>query len=189
MANKVLSRHRLQTMAQCAIFAAILCILSPISVPIGPIPISLGAFAVMLTGIVLGWKKGAVSVLVYLLLGLCGLPVFAGWVSGMTALPGPTGGYLWSFLPMAAIIGCLSARPARNQLLAVLFSILACIPGIAVCYFLGTLQYVLLTGSSWQAALPVCVVPFIPFDCLKAVCAAAVGVPVRELLHKAGYLS
>ena len=188
MANKVLSLHRLQSMAQCAIFAAILCILSPISVPIGPVPISLGAFAVMLTGVVLGWKKGAVSVLVYLVLGLCGLPVFAGWVSGMTALPVSTGGYLWSFLPMAAIIGYLSNKHWENQFYAIVFAALACIPGIIVCYFLGTLQFVLLTGSTWQAALPVCVTPFIPFDCAKAVCAAAIGVPVRTLLQKAGYL-
>ena len=89
---------KLRTMLPCAIFAAILCIVSPLSVPIGAVPLTLMLFGVMLCAVVLPWQQSGLSVLLFLLLSLCGLPVFSGGNSGITALPGPTGGYIWSLL-------------------------------------------------------------------------------------------
>ena len=110
---------KIHTMTECAIFAALLCIFSPITLPIGPIPVSMGIFAVMLTGIVLGWKKGAVSVLIYLLIGLCGLPLFSGGKSGFAAFMGPTGGYVWSYVLMVMVIWCSASGRSvqKSQLL------------------------------------------------------------------------
>ena len=87
------------------IMAAICCVLGPWQIPIGPVPISLQIIAVCLCSYVLGAKKGALAVLIYVLLGLVGLPVFAGAKSGGTALFGPTGGYIIGFIFMAFIGG------------------------------------------------------------------------------------
>ena len=74
--------------------AAVTCILAPLSVPIGPVPISLTNFAIYLSLYLLDWKKGTLSYLIYLLLGLVGLPVFSGFTGGLAKLAGPTGGYI-----------------------------------------------------------------------------------------------
>ncbi len=175
-------------LAECALMAAILCVFSPITIPIGPIPITLGTFAVMLTGIILGWKKGFVSVLVFLLIGLCGIPVFSSGRGGFPAIVGPTGGYIWSYLLMVPIIGLITARLKDNGFPSCLITIGACIIGMAVCYALGTLQFMNIAKYDLNKALAVCVVPFIPFDFLKVVIASMLGLNVKLKLKKAGYV-
>lgn len=81
-------------MVVTALMAAVTCILAPLSVPIGPVPISLTNFAIYLSLYLLDWKKGTLSYLIYLLLGLVGLPVFSGFTGGLAKLAGPTGGYI-----------------------------------------------------------------------------------------------
>ena len=83
-------------MALIAVMAAITCILGPLSIPIpiSPVPISLTNLAIYLTVCLLGWKFGTISYLIYLLIGIAGLPVFSGFSSGFAKLLGPTGGYL-----------------------------------------------------------------------------------------------
>ena len=90
-------------MALIAVMAAITCILGPLSIPIpvSPVPISLTNLAIYLTVCLLGWKFGTISYLIYLLIGIAGLPVFSGFSSGFAKLLGPTGGYLIGFIPMA----------------------------------------------------------------------------------------
>lgn len=92
-------------MVVTALMAAVTCILAPLSVPIGPVPISLTNFAIYLSLYLLDWKKGTLSYLIYLLLGLVGLPVFSGFTGGLAKLAGPTGGYIIGFIPMAIIAG------------------------------------------------------------------------------------
>ena len=175
-------------LVQSALFAAILCILSPLAIPIGPIPITLGVFAVMLTGVVLDWKRACVAVLVYILLGVIGLPVFSGGNSGPGVIAGPTGGYLWAYVPMAAIIAALGDRPQERELTEDLRSIGACLLSMIVLYGLGTFQFTLVADSSWSHALSVCVYPVLPFDTGKAVCATLLGVRIRRRLRMANLL-
>lgn len=78
-------------MVVTALMAAVTCILAPLSVPIGPVPISLTNFAIYLSLYLLDWKKGTLSYLIYLLLGLVGLPVFSGFTGGLAKVAGPTG--------------------------------------------------------------------------------------------------
>ena len=92
-------------MAVTALMTAVTCILAPLSIPIGPVPISLTNFAIYLALYLLDWKKGTVSYIIYLLLGLVGLPVFSGFTGGLGKLAGPTGGYIIGFIPMAIIAG------------------------------------------------------------------------------------
>ena len=99
------SKTNVREMALIALMAAVTCILGPLSVPIGVVPISLTNFAIYLAIYVLGCRRGTISYIVYLLLGLVGLPVFSGFSSGVGKLFGPTGGYLIGFIFMALICG------------------------------------------------------------------------------------
>lgn len=182
---KTIKETKTVMLAQCALFAAIVCIFSFITVPIGPIPITLAIFAVMLTGIVLGFKKGAVAVIVYILIGVCGIPVFSGGKSGVAAIIGPTGGYIWSYIFMVIIIGFVSNRSMRNKTLSVIINIAGCILGTFVCYMCGTLQYSITANISFVKALSVCVLPFIVLDLIKAICASIIGEVIKTVLNKA----
>ena len=180
-------RHtKLLYMVECALFAAILCIFSPIQIPIGPIPIAMSVFAVMFTGVCLGWKTGAAAVIVYIFIGICGMPLFAGGTSGLPALAGLTGGYIWSYIFMVIIIGLFCRIPSKKYITSVIIAVAGCLLGLIVCYICGTAQYMLLSGCGLLESLAVCVFPFIPFDILKAVCASLLGVSLKTALRRCG---
>ena len=89
-----MKKSALFNMTECALMAALMCVLCPLSVPIGPIPISLSILVILITVVVLGTWRALVSYTVYLLLGAVGMPVFSGFQGGLAKLAGPTGGYL-----------------------------------------------------------------------------------------------
>lgn len=112
MKNKKLTTYQ---MAVTALMAAALCVLGPLSVPIGAIPISLSNFVICLTVWLLGPKFGTLSVAVYLLIGLVGVPVFSGYGAGIAKLAGPTGGYLVGYLLLAFIGGLFIERARASR--------------------------------------------------------------------------
>ncbi len=151
----------------CALFAALLCVVAPIALPIGPIPISFSFLVIALIARLLGPLCGGASVLLYLSLGAIGLPVFGGGMGGFGALLGPTGGYLWSYLPTCLLMGWLYAwidRRSISYAKRMLAEMLAGLCGLSVCYLFGTLQYAAIANISFFAALAVCVLPFLAFD-------------------------
>lgn len=174
-------------MVLCAMCAAITCVLAPISVPIGPIPISLCTFAVMLAGVLLGAKLGFVSQLIYVLLGAVGLPVFAGYTAGLAKIAGVTGGYIVGYPFLALVIGLIYGKFGRgcaDVKRKVLWMFIGMIAGTAVLYAIGTVWYCVLSGNGVIAALGACVIPFLPGDFLKMVVVAIVSVPVEKALNK-----
>lgn len=130
-----------QEMVLIAVFAVVLVVLSRIAVPFASgVPITLQTFAVALCGLALGTRRGVYCVCVYLLLGVIGLPVFAGSSSGLGVFAGYTGGFLIGFVPMAALCG-------RKK---VLYSVL----GLLACHALGIAWFAVVAGVNlWQAAL------------------------------------
>ena len=104
-ATKTNSKFTIQQIAMIAVMTAVTCVLAPLSVPIGPVPISLTNLVIYFSLFILGTKKGTISYLIYLLIGLVGIPVFSGFTSGPGKLFGPTGGYLIGFIPLALIAG------------------------------------------------------------------------------------
>ena len=100
MKDKKLTTYQ---MAVTAVMAAVLCVLGPLTVPIGAVPISLANFVICLTAWLLGPKFGTLSVVIYLVLGAIGIPVFSGYGAGLAKLAGPTGGYLVGYLLLAFI--------------------------------------------------------------------------------------
>lgn len=168
----------------CALMAALMCILGPLSLPIGPVPISLTNLVVWLAAILLGAKLSAISVLIYLLLGLVGLPVFSGYAGGIGKLAGPTGGYLIGFIFMAFLCGLFYQKFANHRvLLIVLFFV-----GDLVDYVFGTAWFMSQMEMGLAASLSACVIPFIPLDLIKIVIAVFLGTTVRKALEKAGLI-
>lgn len=171
-------------LTSCALMAALMCVLCPMSIPIGPIPISLSILIILLTVCILGTKSAFISYTVYLLLGAAGMPVFSGFQGGLAKLTGPTGGYLIGFLPMILIAGFFIKK--SNGKLPV--TIAGMILGTLVAYLFGTVWFVLQTQSAISYALSVCVIPFIPFDLLKLALASVFGKILRDALAKANLL-
>lgn len=171
-------------MTSCALMAALMCVLCPVSVPIGPIPISLSILVILLTVYVLGTWRALVSYTVYLLLGAVGMPVFSGFQGGLAKLAGPTGGYLAGFWLMILVAGIIMEKGKRNLLV----TILGMLVGVAIDYAVGTAWFVFQTESTVIHALDVCVYPFIPFDVAKIVIAVLLGSVVYKGLQKAKLL-
>lgn len=180
----------------CAVMAAVMCVIAPISVPIGPISITGGTLAIYLTACLLGGLWGAVSTVVYLLVGFVGLPVFSNYMGGAARLLGPTGGYLVGYLPMVLLAGFLAqltlrrfgGRGKRDRAIALCLQFLGMALATAVLYAFGTAWYCVQAGVDLQKALAACVLPFIPFDLAKIAAALLVGTPVRRRLERAGLL-
>ena len=160
-----------------ALFSAIICILSVITIPIGTVPISLSLFAIILAAISLGVKKGVLTTLIYILIGSLGIPVFAGFTGGIHILFGPTGGFIISYIFVTFIIAFVSEK-TNKKLILFIFSLLS----LAVCYLLGSLQYSLISKVSFYNSLSVCVYPFVVFDVLKATLAINIGVRLKKLI-------
>lgn len=173
-----------------AVMAAVICVLGPISmaIPISPVPISLASMAVYLAVTVLGMKLGTLSCLIYLLLGLVGLPVFSGGSAGAPKLFGPTGGYLVGYLFLALIAGAFVGRYTENKWKSIAFAALGMVLGTMVLYALGTAWLAYSAGMDFQAALWAGVIPFIPGDLVKMVIAVLLGSAVRGRLLRAGIL-
>ena len=177
-------------MVLTAMFAALIAVASWISVPLPftPIPINLATLAVSLTGALLGYKYGTFSVLVYLLLGAVGVPVFAGFTGGLGHIAGPTGGYLVGYLTSAFICGlvisCLGKNGIRWWITAT-----AALLGTASCYALGTVWFMVLTHNTLVASLSMCVIPFLLGDALKitaTVLIVAAAEPVLDRMRDNG---
>ena len=173
-----------------AVMAAVICVLGPISmaIPISPVPISLASMAVYLAVTVLGMRLGTLSCLIYLLLGLVGLPVFSGGSAGAAKLFGPTGGYLVGYLFLALIAGAFVGRYTENKWKSIAFAALGMVLGTMVLYALGTAWLAYSAGMDFQAALWAGVIPFIPGDLVKMVIAVLLGSAVRGRLLRAGIL-
>lgn len=173
-------------MVLSGVFAAVIAVFAVMTIPIGEVPITLGLFGVMLTAVVLGAKRGTISVLVYILIGAVGLPVFSGFKGGFSVIAGPTGGYISSYILVALMIGAASNISAkRTGMLRMAICFASCLAGIAVCYFLGTVQYMAISGNDLTASLGICVMPFIPFDIIKGIAASVIGVIVAQRVARA----
>lgn len=177
-------KNTVYQLTTCALMAALMCILGPMAIPIGPVPISLTNLVIYLAVYLLGMKGATVSYLVYLLLGAAGLPVFSGYQGGLGKLAGPTGGYLVGFVLMALICGFIMEKFRSHAVL----TMLGMAVGTAVAYLFGTVWFVVEMECKVWYALTVCVFPFIPFDLGKIVIATGLGKAVRSALVKGNLL-
>lgn len=179
-AQKSKKSMSVQTLTKIGLLTAVTCIVGPLSIPIGPVPISLTNFAIYLAVLLLGWKQGTVSYLVYLFLGLVGIPVFSGFSGGAGKLLGPTGGYLIGFILMAAVGGWFIERFPGKKILY----ITGLAAGTLIAYLTGTAWLAVSARLSFSAALAAGVLPFIAGDILKILLAVWIGPKIRERLPR-----
>lgn len=167
------------------LFAAMIALFAQLSIPLpfSPVPLTGQLFGVFLAGSILGGRWSAVSLLVYLLLGAVGLPVFHNFQGGLHMVLGPTGGYLWGFVLGGYLLGKIGER--GKSYITMAGGMLLC---LAVVYTTGLAWLVFVSGLAIPQALLLGVLPFIPLDLVKLAAAAALGLQVRQRLRTAGLI-
>lgn len=167
------STTKTRNMVYIAMFAVLISICSWISIP-SAVPFTMQTFGIFLAVAVLGGKRGSLAVLVYLLLGLVGVPVFAGFSGGIGCLAGTTGGYIVGFQLTALVMWAMEAMLGKQNWVLFLSMVL----GTAACYAFGTAWFMYIYARTTGAiglgtALGWCVIPYIIPDLLKAALALA----------------
>jgi biotin transport system substrate-specific component len=158
-------------MVRSALFAALTGLCAWISIPTAPIAFTLQTFAVFLTLGVLGGKWGSFSILIYLLLGTVGVPVFSGFQGGPGVLLGATGGYIWGFLAAGLVYWAFEK----------LCKPLGFVTGILCCYLCGCLWYSVYAGSAgFGGAVMQCVIPYLIPDAVKLTLAYVLSRRLRK---------
>lgn len=176
---------QLRNMMLAALFTTLMIISSYVVVPIGPVPHTLQPLVVFLTGLLLGHRWGAISISVWVVLGIIGLPVFNQGQAGAVMLVGPTGGFIIGFVVCAWLIGLLTEGDLQSGYARTFGCIVL---GLAVAYILGfigfkfSFQYFLQKPMSWEKSFWIVIAPFLPFDIIKAAIATYVGINVRKAL-------
>lgn len=175
---------KLRMMIVTAFFAAIIGVLAQITIPLPLVPITGQTLAIGLAATILGSRYGTLSVILYLVIGSAGVPVFAEFSGGVSKLIGPTGGYLVGFLPTAFLIGWFMEKTAFTYKNAVIANSV----GTLVTLAFGTVWLKMAADLSWSAAFAGGFTPFIIVGFIKAVLASWVGVLVRNRLISANLL-
>lgn len=178
-------KSNIHAITEIAVMTAVMCVLGPVSIPTGLVPISLTPFTVFLAAYILGMKKGTIAVAIYVLIGMTGVPVFSGYEGGVAKVLGPTGGYIIGFILMALFSGLFIDRFYK----AVYMQVIGMAIGLVVCYAFGTVWLMFQANLSLPAAMAAGVYPFIGFDAIKLVLAIVIGRPVRNALVRAGLLT
>ena len=179
------SRTSTSSMVFTALFAAIICAGSIISIPIGPVPIVLqNAFAV-LAGLLLGPLQGAESVALFLVVGLLGLPVFSGGRSGFVVIEGPTGGYLAGYFLAAVLAGWILKKAAPTTTKETLIAIVgATVAGFACIYIPGIFVLKQKLDLTFQDALLKGLVPFLLGDLIKIIAIVPITMKLRPIVAR-----
>ncbi len=179
------TRQRIRTsdIVYIAIFAALMTVCSWISIPM-VVPFTLQTFGVFMAVGLLGGKRGTLAVLVYILLGAVGLPVFAGFAGGPGVLFGTTGGYIFGFLFSALAMWAMERIPGKKAVVR----IVSMAVGLVICYTVGTAWFMVIYGRQvgtigLSAALMMCVIPFLIPDAAKIALAFVLSARLRRYVR------
>ncbi len=183
---KKMKNTKLQNIVYTGMFAAMIAVCSWIQIP-AAVPFTMQTFAVFLTAGLLGGKRGTVTVLIYILLGMVGLPVFSGFKGGIGAIIGTTGGYIIGFIFAALVMWMfeiISRKKAKQKTLILAISMAA---GLIICYAFGTAWFIILYTKTKEpvgilTALSWCVFPFILPDIIKIVLALTLTQKLRRFI-------
>ncbi len=157
------NRDRLRFMGFSAMMAATLCVLSPITLPLAAIPITLSVLALFLVATLLPMRVSLCATAVYLALGAAGLPVFSAFTGGAFCFVSPSGGFLWGYLPAVLVVSFFAGK-SRGRLPFVLCGMLL---GLMVLYVFGLLGFFIFTGASLGESFAAAILPFLLPDISK----------------------
>lgn len=170
-----MKRERISDITLIALMSAVICVCSWITVPIGAVPFTLQTFGIFLALRFLGGKKGTAAIIIYLLLGAAGLPVFSNFGAGIGKILGPTGGYMLGFIFSGITVILLEKFDTQNKYLRIITDSIA----LFGCYALGTVWFYMFvgrqSGMSIYAVLSACVIPFIIPDIAKIAAAEIIS--------------
>lgn len=173
-----MDKNKIQNLCFTAMLSALLCVLAPLSIPIGTaVPISMATFVIYIISGLLEPLYATISVSIYVLLGAIGLPVFAGYAAGLQNLIGVTGGYIIGYIPMAWLVAFMYKKINKKAILPI-----AMIIGTVVLYTIGTAWFMVQTHNTLIQSLTICVLPFIPGDLAKIAASSMLVYPVRSRL-------
>ena len=173
----------IRELCQISIFTAIITVCAQIVIPMPyGVPMTLQTFAIPLAGVVLGIKNGTIATLIYVLLGLIGVPVFAGFTGGAGIVFGPTGGFILAFPFMTLTAGIGTKKNSYPWLIMWL------VIGATILYTSGMLVFSLVTSNSLLASFTFVVIPFIPTEIVKIIMVVILGKLIRQALSKSGLL-
>ncbi len=171
--------NKIYKMTMIGLMTALLCVLGPLSFPLpGGVPFTLTNMVIYLSVYLLGGKAGIISCGLYLIVGMCGLPVFSGYAGGVGRFVGPTGGFLIGFL-LAAIMAGIFVEIFQGKRLPYAVGMVA---GLLLSYISGTAWYMYAYNTSLWATLVTCVFPFVIFDIVKVIVVALIGPMIRKRL-------
>lgn len=173
------SVNKTAEMTKMALMVAMNCVSAYIIIPLpfSLSPLALQTLIVNLTGYVLNAKQAFMTMLVYLLVGLAGVPVFTGGSAGPGKLFGPTGGYIIGFLFTAVFLAYFRGEKYSFKR----YALLGCVIGIPLIYVFGVVQLKLITGMGWDKAIMTGALPFIPLDIVKCLAAAVIAGPINRI--------
>ena len=174
------NKNLVRDMVFIALCAAIISVCTFISMPIGPVSLTLQTFAIALTGYFLGAKNGVLATLVYIFLGLVGLPVFSGFKGGFAVLAGPTGGFIIGFLVMVLLCGL--AKRFKKIYIALPLGL----AGLVACHILGISWFAISLSSTysfWQAFL-ISSAPFLIKDVISVIIAYSLALLLNKAINK-----
>lgn len=167
-----------------SIFAVIIAVFAQLTIPLPLVPITGQTLGIGLAATILGSKNGTYTILLYLILGAIGIPVFAGLTAGIAKIIGPTGGFLFGFIPAVFVIGFYIEKTGftvRNAFIANTV-------GMFIILIIGTCWLKVIADLTWKAAFLGGFAPFILGGFVKVFLAAWLGIKAREKLQAAKYL-
>ncbi len=174
-----MKKINIHQMILVSLFAALTAVGAFISIPIGLVPISLQNLFTLLSGMVLGSRMGTFSQLIYILLGVAGLPVFSGFRAGLGVILGPTGGFLTGFVISTYAIGKILEKIADARVWSYF---IAGIVGIIIIYTCGVMQLLIVTQIGLKEAVLIGIVPFLPGDFLKLITASFLAIRIKSVV-------
>lgn len=177
-------RNTLPAVISISVFVIIIAAFAQLVIPLPLVPITGQTLGIGLAATILGSKKGAYTILLYLLIGAVGIPVFSGFSGGLEKTIGPTGGFLFGFIPAALVIGYYLEKTeftVRNAFIANTI-------GMFIILIIGTVWLKVIAGLTWDAAFFGGFAPFILGGYIKAFLAAWLGIMAREKLQNAKFL-
>lgn len=171
----------IKDIALTAIFIALIAVSAQITVPLpSGVPVTMQTLAVALCGYCLDMKKSISAVLTYLIMGLVGLPVFAGFVSGPAILFGKTGGFIIGFIFLA--FACAIAVSVKNRILKIVIGVI----GLLLCHAIGVIWFAFITKMNVWAATVMVSLPFLVKDIICVAIASLVSGRMRKVIEKQG---
>lgn len=151
-----------------SLFAALICVISPFSISVGVIPFSFSTFIIYIIGALSKKSMSFISILIYIFIGIIGLPVFSNFTGGIGSILGPTGGFIIGYIPCIFIISLFVNIRRQNILLYPLSMII----GTLILYIFGCIWFMIQAQNTFIESLIITVLPFILFDIIKIILAS-----------------